>query len=136
MDRGILVIFAIGAAFIYFAVNMTNISSSPEDSKWAGVNEKAPYAQYYKQDVLGDDVLDFSSVPLAKAKAIWPTTPTKERIVSKLPNFDLAKAEAGNAISDGAFKQYLLKYLDELEGKYLGGEISADQAKEKLSTLK
>jgi len=136
MDKGILVIFAIGAAFIYFALSMFNISSSTDDKKWAGENEKAPYAQYYKKDAIGDNVLDFSSISLTKAKAIWPTTPTKERIVSKLPNFDLAKEEAGNAISDGAFKQYLLKYLDELDGKYLGGEISADQAKEKLSTLK
>ena len=136
MDRGILVIFAIGAAFIYFALSMFNISSSTDDAKWSGSGRKSPSAQYYKKDVLGDEVLDLSSVPLAQAKTIWAASPTKERIVSKLPDFSLAKAEAGNAVSDGKFKQYLLKYLDELEGKYLGGEISADQAKEALSTLK
>jgi len=136
MDRGILVIFAIGAAFIYFALSMFNISSSTDDAKWSGNEEKSPSAQYYKKDVLGDDVLDLSSVSLTQAKTIWATTPTKDDIVNKIPDFSMAKAEAGNAISDGKFKQYLLKYLDELEGKYLGGEISADQAKEALSTLK
>ncbi len=136
MDRSILIIFAIGAAFIYFAMSMFAVSSGKEDAKWSVDDRNAPYAQYYKKDVLGDPVLDLSEVSLAQAKTIWSTTPTKDRIVGKLPDFSLAKSEADLTIVNGEFKQYLLKYLSHLEEKYIGGEITADQARNKLSTLK
>jgi len=136
MDKGILIIFAIGAAFIYFAMSMFQVSDSTDDSKWSDSSRDKPYVKYYKEDVLGDKVLDLSGLPLAQAKTIWSTTPTKDKIAEKLPDFSLAKAEARNALAKGEFKQYLLHYLDNLEGKYLGGEVTADQAKEALSTLK
>ena len=136
IDKGILVIFAIGAAFIYFALNMFNMSSNSTSQEWSPRVENAPYARYYKKDVLGNDVLDLSSLPLEKAKKVWPTTPTKEHIADEFPDFSLAKAEVKNLIHDGEFKQFLLRYLEKLEGKYFGGELSLEQVKAALSTLK
>ena len=137
MDKGILVILAIGAAFIYFAMNMFQASSEGDDPKWSSPSRhEAPYTKYYKEDVLGDKVLDLSGVTLKQAKAIWPGTPTQQQIAEKLPDFALAKAETRNALKESDFKRYLLKYLDDLEGRYLGGEVDVDQARAALKTLK
>jgi len=116
---------------------MFQASSEGDDPKWSSLrNDKAPYAKYYKEDVLGDKVLDLSGLTLEQAKAIWPGTPTQDRIAGKLPDFALAKAEARDALKESKFKHYLLKYLDKLEGSYLGGEIDTDQARAALKTLK
>ncbi len=52
-----------------------------------------------------------------------------------LPNFELAKAEIGNSIVDGAFKAYLLKYLENVEGRFLVGELNKAKAQKALLTL-
>jgi len=137
MDKGILIIFAIGAAFIYFALSLFQISSDGDVARVSSYGgPEAPYARYYKKDVLGDSVLDFSGLTLDQAKTIWPETPTQSRIADKLPDFSLARAEARNALKESDFKHYLLKFLDDLEGRYLGGEIDVDQARAALKTLK
>jgi hypothetical protein len=132
MDKGLLVIVAIGAAFIYFAINIFNTSSSGDGSEWSVPDDKPQYAQYYVKDALGDDVLNFASVSLDQAKSIWPSTPTGKNITSILPDFDLARTEIDNRIVNGAFKKYLLEYLEGLKGRFLSGEINSGQAQKAL----
>jgi len=66
------------------------------------------------------------------SKSIWPSTPTAKKIAATLPDFDLARLQAENGIVKGAFRQYVLKYLDKLEGKFIVGEIRSDQAQKAL----
>jgi hypothetical protein len=137
MDKGLLIVIAAGIAFGYFALSQFNIASENDDSEWSGpASKKNPYEQYYKKDVLGDRVLDVNALPLDRAKAVWRAVPIKDDILALLPDFDTAKTEAGNRIVKGTFRNYVLKKIEELQGKFLVGEVTLDEAKRRLSELK
>jgi len=131
MDKGLFIIIAIGAAIVYFATNFSGDTPVDSDITWSNT-QKDHSLPYYEEDVLGNNVLNFSSIPLTQAKSIWPSTPTAKKIAATLPDFDLARLQAENGIVKGAFRQYVLKYLDKLEGKFIVGEIRSDQAQKAL----
>ena len=131
MDKGLLIIIAIGVGIVYFATHFSGDTPVDSDITWS--NTQTDHSlPYYKKDLLGNRVLNFSSIPLAEAKNIWPSTPTAQKIAATLPDFDLARLQTENGIVKGAFRQYVLKYLDKLEGKFIVGEIRSDQARKAL----
>jgi hypothetical protein len=81
-------------------------------------------------------VLDVNALPLDRAKAVWRAVPIKDDILALLPDFDTAKTEAGNRIVKGTFRNYVLKKIEEIKGKFLVGEVTLDEAKRRLSELK
>ncbi len=134
MERGLLVIVAIGVIFGYFALDMFRTASTDEDPQWNGAMQEK-YAQYYSKDVLGDRVLDLNALPLAKAKEIWRQMPVGKEIASVLPDFDTAKTEAANQVAKGAFRDHLLKTIEELKGRFLVGDIELEAAKKQIREL-
>ena len=132
MDKGLLVIVAIGIAIVYFATNFSGDKPVDGDISWSVDEKTHAYDRYYEKDALGDRVLNLSSVSRDQAKTIWPTTPTGKKIASLLPDFALARTEVSNNVVKGAFREYLLEYLDNLEGRYLAGEINGDRAQRAL----
>ncbi len=135
MDKGLIIMVAVGAAFIYFATGLFNTSSSDDDTQWASDSTKKIYENYYQKDSLGDNVLNLNSLDTTKAKTIWAATPAMEQIVKAVPDFELARAKADNLLADGPFKTYLLNYIDKLKGRYLTGEIDSEKAQMLLKTL-
>jgi hypothetical protein len=136
MDKGLLVIAAIGAAIIYFAMHFSDDSGNGNELGWEVRSREKPYEKYYEKDALGDDVLNVTSLSLSQAKSLWPTTPTSKIIAKALPDFGLARTLVGNHVKNGAFKTFLYDYLEKLEGRFLVGEINSDQAKKALINLK
>jgi hypothetical protein len=137
MDKGLIVILAAGAAFIYFAMSLFNTSSSTDDSQWTDASSsKSTYSRYYKQDSVGDKVLDLNSIDTDEATKIWATAPVEQKVSDAIPDFDLAKDQASNALTDGTFKKRVLNYIHKLQNRYITGEIDADQAKKLIKKLK
>ncbi len=137
MEKGLLVIIAVGAVFGYFALSLFNTSSSADDSKWTSASGKSDkYSAYYKKDSIGDMVLSLDSIPLDKAKSIWASTPTGAKIVEMIPDFEAAQNEIDLSVADGEFKNYLLKYMQDLQERFLTGDVDGDRAKKLFKTLK
>ena len=135
MGKGLLVMAAIGVAIVYFATNYAG--DKPMDSVPAFLpNKNDKLAPYYEEDVLGDQVLNFSKISLDQAKSIWPSTPTAQEISSTVPDFDLARVEIGNNVAEGAFRQYLLQFLEEIEGRFQSGKIQSNTAKKAILNLR
>ena len=134
MERGLLVIVAIGAIFGYFALNMFRTAATDETPQWNGVAEDK-YAQYYTKDVLGDRVLDVNALPLEKAREIWRQMAVGRELTTLLPDFDTVRTEAANRLAEGAFRDYLLKRIDTLKSKFLVGDITVDEAKKQIEQL-
>jgi hypothetical protein len=137
MEKGLLVIIAVGALFGYFALSLFNTSSSTDDSKWTSASgERDAYSAYYKKDSIGDMVLNMDSVSLDKAKSLWGSTPTGAKISEMIPDFEAARNEIDFSVADGNFKNYLLKYLRDLQEEFLTGAVDSDKAKKLFKTLK
>ncbi len=135
MDKGLLIMIAIGIAIVYFATNFSGDKPADNSVSWTVPDKKHSYDPYYETDLLGDRVLNLTSVSLDQAKRIWPTTPTSKTIAKLLPDFTLAKTEITNRIVKGAFRHYLLEYLEQLEGKYLAGEINSERVQKAMMRL-
>jgi len=136
MDKGLIIMVAVGAVFAYFAIGLFNTSSSQDDSRWLPDSEKNIYEEYYKKDNLGDKVLNLNSLEMTKAKSIWSKTKDARKLADDIPDFDMAKSEADILLEEGNFKTFLLQYIEKLRGRYLAGEIDSDKAKELIKTLK
>ena len=134
MERGLLVIVAIGAIFGYFALNMFRTAATDETPQWTGAVEDK-YAQYYTKDVLGDRVLDLNALPLEKARETWRQMPVGKELTALLPDFDTVRTEAANRLAEGAFRDYLLKRIDTLKSKFLVGDITVDEAQKQIEQL-
>ncbi len=136
MDKGLLVIGAIGVAIIYFATNFSGDKPADNDISWSVSDKNDKLSPYYEEDVLGNRVLNLSKVSLDQAKSIWPSTPTAQEISSIVPDFDLARIEIENSVVEGEFRQYLFQSLEEIEGRFQSGKIQSNQAKKAILNLR
>ena len=136
MNKGLIVIIAIGLAFMYFAINITGIAEETTPGLESSQSKRAKeYAAYYKTDFNGDAVLDLSKASLAKSKEVWRTSPIKDSILGYFPDFDTMRQMLENQLVDSEFKTFLIKKLNEVEGDYTSGAKNSDQAKKALMNL-
>lgn len=137
MNKGIAVMFLAGLGFMYLVTNLVDTAESTTPGLESSQSKKAKeYAQYYRKDINGDDMLNFSGVPLSKAKEVWGESTVKSRMLSYFPDFDTMKEIAESQLNKSEFKTFLLKTLKKTEGEYLDGAINLDQARKALQYLK
>jgi len=126
-----------GLAFMYLVTNLVDTAESTTPGLENIQSRKAKeYAQYYRKDINGDDMLDFSGAPLSKAKAVWNESTVKHRVLSYFPDFDTMKQIAESQLYKSEFKTFLLKTMKKIEGDYQDGTINLDQAREAIGDIK
>jgi len=126
-----------GAGFMYLVTNLVSEAESTTPGLENSQSRKAKeYAQYYREDVNGDDMLNFAGVPLAKAKAVWSESTVKDKASGYFPDFDTMKQIVDGQLDKSEFKTFLLKRFKKIEGDYLGGTINLDQARKAFEDIK
>ena len=136
MDKGLIVIIAVGLAFMYFAINITSIAEETTPGLESSQSKQAKeYAAYYKTDFNGDAVLDLSKASLAKSKEVWRTSSIKDSVLGYFPDFDTMKQMLENQLANSEFKTFFIKKLNDIEGDYMSGTKNSDQAKKALTNL-
>ena len=142
-DRGLLVLGAVGIAFVYFVFNFVGNVENEEIQKIESLNpsnakerKQKEILEYYRQDVTGTPILDLSGVPIESAKRIWKESPTKRRIMQLFPNFHLMRDMIKLKMAPSDFRDLLLEKLSQIESDYLSGTISAYKAREEIGNLK
>ena len=133
MNKGLIVLIAVGLAFMYFAISLTGIAEETTPGLESGQSKQ--YAAYYKTDSNGDAVLDLSGVSLVKSKEVWRTSPIKDSILGYFPDFDIMKQMLENQLVNSEFKTFFIKKLNDVEGDYTSGTKNSDQAKNALMNL-
>ncbi len=129
--------FLAGLGFMYLVTNLVDTAESTTPGLESSQSKKAKeYAQYYRKDINGDDMLNFSGVPLSKAKEVWSESTVKSRMLSYFPDFDTMKEIAESQLNKSEFKTFLLKTLKKTENDYLDGAINLDRARKTLQYLK
>jgi len=126
-----------GLGFMYLVTNLVDTAESTTPGLETTQSRKAKeYAQYYRKDVNGDDMLNLAGVPLPKAKAVWSESGVQYRVLSYFPDFDTMKQLVENQLDKSKFKTFLLQKIKQTEGNYLDGTINLDQARRALKELK
>ena len=72
---------------------------------------------------------------LKKKKLLWSSSSTKTEMLKLFPNFVKMRTFIEDNIEDDAFKKELLRKIDDVELKYIGGSMDAQSAKSALSTF-
>ena len=131
-----MVMLVAGLAFMYLVTNLVDTAESTTPGLENTQSRKArEYAQYYKKDINGDDVLNFAGVPLSKAKAVWNESTVKNTMLGYFPDFGTMKQIAQGQLNESEFKDFLLKILEKTENDYLDGTIGLDQARKAIEHL-
>ena len=121
---------AAGVAFFYMVVDLVNEAESTTPGLQNSQSRKArEYEKYYKTDINGDDILSLIGVSLIKAKSVWRESPLKYNILSYFPDFDMMNQMIENQIQESQFKTFLVHKFKKIEGDYLDGAITLDQAR-------
>ena len=137
MNKGIIIMILAGMGFMYMVTNLVDKAESTTPGLENSQSRKAKeYAYYYKKDVNGDDMLNFASTPLSKAKEVWSESTVKYRVLGHFPDFDTMRHVADNQLNKSEFKTFLLKRMREIEGSYLDGVLNLDQAKKAFEDIR
>ena len=102
-----------------------------------GFHEKALVTgdkSHYTVDTNGREVLQLHTLSMQEKKNLWNNSLLKEDMLTLFPNFSEIEYFVNNQVEDdGLFKEKLLNHIRAVQEAYIGGSLSDEQAKLKLS---
>ncbi len=136
MSQGLIIFIAIGAILSYILVGFINDIQDADDKlitqeKLIAKEDKS----YYRKDVVGQTILVFKDISFEKKLGVWKRSPLHQEFMDFFPNFLEMKAFINDRIIDADFQQKLTKKVNETEDAFFSGEITQEQAREKLDTF-
>jgi len=135
MLKGLLILAAAGAIFAYLVFNFVSDVEEEDPRAFAGLHSEQGLERYYSEDAAGDRVLDLNGIGLEKARKVWVQSPVRQELIESFPQFETMRDLIHQQIKGGAFRDRLLKVLDEVESDYLSGTIDSVEAKKRLSSF-
>ncbi|MDQ1326130.1 MAG: hypothetical protein QG564_1255 [Campylobacterota bacterium] len=137
MDRTFILFVVVGVGFIYFITTFVG-EIQKEDDKFGNTEYilKHKYDKYYSLDSIGRDILMLSDVDEKTQTEVWQNSKLKKEFLNLFPDFDAMKRFTNERIRGDVFQKKLLKIIEETEGQFFAGTLNAEQAKQKLDSLK
>ena len=90
----------------------------------------------YTVDENGREVLQLHTLSMQEKKNLWNNSLLKEDMLALFPNFSEMEYFIKNQVEDdGLFKEKFLSHIGAVQEAYIGGIISEDRAKERLSNF-
>ena len=133
MDKSLLIFIAIGVGFLYFITSFVG-DIQEEDDKYQNIEyqKKHMHDQYQSVDSIGREILDLTEANTATQMDAWENSRLKEEFLTLFPDFSEMKKFVKERTRGDALQAELFKSIDEVEGKYFSGTMSAEQAKRAL----
>jgi len=104
-----------------------------------GFHEKALLTgdkSHYTVDMNGKEVLQLHALSMQEKKNLWNHSLLKEDMLALFPNFLEMTYFVNNQVEDdGLFKKKLLEHINSVQESYIGGSLSDEQVKLKLSNF-
>jgi len=137
MDKSLLIFIAIGLGALYLVTNFIG-DIQAEDDAYRNNQYKVEhkYDQYQKVDSIGQAILVFDNIDLKTQVAAWQASELKEEFLELFPDYTEMKKFIKDRTRGEALQAKVLKVIDNVEGKFFSGTLSAEQAKQMLSSLK
>jgi hypothetical protein len=140
MDKTFLVYVLFGMAFLYVINTFLHDVTVSDDVQTCTTNvtlsEKEELARYIRHDETGAKILDVSTASADIQEKAWEHLSFKNELVDLFPDFDTMKLFIKNRVIGEPLRSRILKRIDQVEDKFLSGEISAEKAKDMLLRLK
>jgi hypothetical protein len=137
MDKSLMIFIAIGLGFLYFVTTFVgDIQKEDEVYRNNGYDQEHAYDKYQSSDSIGQDVLDVTGAPAATQMAAWDSSLLKDEFLMLFPNFSAMTEFAEGRVRGDALKNKLTQTVSQVEDAFFSGTMTAEQAKNKLGSLK
>jgi hypothetical protein len=137
MDKSYLLFLIVGIGFFYLVTSGVEEIESHEVRHYSTSNsESQRYAQFNKEDSIGDAILDVSNEDVATQLNAWHYSEIKNDFIEMFPDFIRLKSFVKDKIRGDVLVDKLTSKINNLEDKYFSGLISAEEAKKDLGILK
>ena len=137
MDKSLMIFIAIGIGFLYFVTTFVgDIQKEDDVYRNDGYDQEHIYDKYQSSDSIGQDVLDVTGAPVATQIAAWNSSMLKDEFLMLFPNFSAMTEFAEGRVRGDALKNKLLQTISTVEDSFFSGTMNAEQAKQKLGSLK
>ena len=136
MNLGLIIFIAIGATLAYILVGFVKDLQSEDDKLLT--QEKLIRKQdraYYQKDVVGQTILVFKDIPMAKKIGIWKRSPLHQEFMDLVPSFEELRNFVNDRIIDKDFQNTLLKMIDSTEDDFFSGRITQAEIRDKLDSF-
>jgi len=137
MDKSLMIFIALGLGFLYFVTNFVG-DIQAEDDKYQNndYNQEHKYDNYRTVDSIGQDILDLTGADPKTQLEAWNHSMLKDEFLSLFPDFSEMKNFVNDRIRGKILQNKLNATVSKIEDNFFAGNISAEQAKRELSTLK
>jgi len=137
MDKTFLFFVAVGIAFLYFVTNFVGDIQEEDDRFRNNTYEKEhKYDKYKTVNSVGQDILNLLGADSGTQVATWNESDLKNEFILLFPDFGDMKLFVKDRIMGDVLSKKLLAQIKSVEDKFFAGTITADQAKQELSSLK
>ncbi len=137
MDKTFLFFVAVGLGFLYFVTNFVgDIQEEDEKYRNKGYEQEHKYDKYQTVDEVGQDILNLLGADVGTQVAAWNDSQLKDEFITLFPDFGDMKNFVRDRIKGDALSTKLLAQIKSVEDKFFSGTMTADQAKQELSSLK
>ncbi|MEJ2496511.1 MAG: hypothetical protein P8Y43_03365 [Sulfurovaceae bacterium] len=127
MFKGLVFLLIIGFSGAYIVKNFvgeiqeeTGVYSSAK--KIAQTNQK-----YYRENSIGELVLDLEGTPDNEQVRIWQESPVKSDILAAAPNFEEMRYIAQERLCGSPIKEKVNGAISEAENDFVSGELKAEE---------
>ena len=137
MDKSFLAFMAFGLGALYLLINFIG-GIQEEDDQYRNNDYKIEhkYDQYKTVDSIGQDVLDVTDAPQNIQLEAWNASTLKDEFLDFFPAFDEMRLFITDRVRGEELVNELTTLVDSIEDKFFSGDITTDQAKRKLGSLK
>ncbi|MCD6654094.1 MAG: hypothetical protein LT067_04945 [Sulfurovum sp.] len=137
MDKTFILFVIVGIGFIYFITSFVG-DIQKEDDKFSNNDYilEHKYDKYQSVDSVGRDILIVSDIDEKTQIEAWQHSKLKKEFLKLFPDFGEMKHFANERIRGELFQTKLLNVINETEGQFFEGTLNAEQAKQKLDSLK
>lgn len=137
MDKSFMIFIAIGIGFLYFITTFVgDIQEEDEQYQNSEYNEARKYDKYKTVDSIGQSILDLTGADAKTQVATWNSSLLKEEFLELFPNFSEMKLFVDDRINGKILQDKLTTTVNKVEDKFFSGEMTAEQAKHTLGSLK
>jgi len=132
-----MVFIAIGIGFLYFVTTFVgDIQAEDDNYRNNTYNEEHKYDQYDAVDSIGQDILDVTGATRSVQMQAWNHSLLKDEFLDLFPDFTEMKNFVGDRVRGEALSVKLKQVITSTEDKFFTGNMTVEQAKRKLSSLK
>lgn len=137
MDKSLMIFIAIGMGFLYFVTTFVGDIQAKDDAyRNNSYNEEEKYNKYKAVDSIGQDILDLTGANAKMQVDVWDHSLLKEDFLAFFPDFSTMKDFVNDRIVGDVLKNKLINKVNTIEDKFFSGDITAEDAKRELSTIK